>query len=96
MIGLPRLFELISWTRVSIEGNNMYQLNLESIDLIDCQHLGCNPVFWCSIGVFYFQINQHRGALFLEQGIDHGGYSRVEIGPFGSVSTHIDQNKALT
>ena len=35
MTGLPRLFELASWTRVSIEGKNMYQLNLESIDLID-------------------------------------------------------------
>ena len=35
MTGLPRLFELISWTRVSIEGKHMYQLNLESIDLID-------------------------------------------------------------
>lgn len=35
MTGLPRLFELVSWTRVSIDGKNMYQLNLESIDLID-------------------------------------------------------------
>jgi hypothetical protein len=35
MTGLPRLFELISWTRVSIDGKNMYQLNLESNDLID-------------------------------------------------------------
>ena len=31
--GLPRLFHLVSWTRV--EGKPMYQLNLESVDLID-------------------------------------------------------------
>ena len=35
MTGLPRLFELTSWTRATIEGKSMYQLNLESIDLID-------------------------------------------------------------
>jgi hypothetical protein len=33
--GLPRLFHLTSWTRVVIEGKAMYQLNLESVDLID-------------------------------------------------------------
>jgi hypothetical protein len=35
MTGLPRLFELTSWTRATVEGKAMYQLNLESIDLID-------------------------------------------------------------
>lgn len=24
---------------------------------------GCNPTFWCSIGVLYYQINQYRDAL---------------------------------
>jgi len=33
--GLPRLFHLASWTRVAIEGKPMYQLNLESVDLVD-------------------------------------------------------------
>lgn len=33
--GLPRLFQLASWTRLAVEGKPMYQLNLESIDLVD-------------------------------------------------------------
>lgn len=33
--GLPRLFELASWTRMTIEGKPVFQLNLESIDLVD-------------------------------------------------------------
>jgi len=33
--GLPRLFELVSWTRASAEGKPAYQLELESVDLID-------------------------------------------------------------
>ncbi|KAF9527921.1 P-loop containing nucleoside triphosphate hydrolase protein [Crepidotus variabilis] len=35
LTGLPRLFELASWTRVAAEGKPMYQLNLESVDLVD-------------------------------------------------------------
>ena len=33
--GLPRLFELASWTRMTVEGKPVFQLNLESIDLVD-------------------------------------------------------------
>lgn len=33
--GHPRLFQLTSWTRTSLEGKHMYQLNLESVDLVD-------------------------------------------------------------
>ena len=33
--GLPRVFELVSWTKIIIDGQPMYQLNLESVDLID-------------------------------------------------------------
>ena len=33
--GLPRLFELISWQRVCNNGTAMYQLQLESVDLVD-------------------------------------------------------------
>ena len=33
--GLPRLFELASWQRVCVNGIGLYQLQLESIDLID-------------------------------------------------------------
>jgi hypothetical protein len=33
--GLPRLFELTSWQRVCINGIAVYQLQLESVDLID-------------------------------------------------------------
>lgn len=32
---LPRLFELVSWTKGVADGKPMYQLNLESLDLID-------------------------------------------------------------
>ncbi|KAH9487460.1 ATPase family AAA domain-containing protein 3B [Psilocybe cubensis] len=35
--GSPRLFQLTSWIRTSIEGKPMYQLNLESVDLVDRQ-----------------------------------------------------------
>jgi len=31
----PGLFELTLWTRMSIEGKSMYQLSLESIELIN-------------------------------------------------------------
>jgi len=34
--GLPRLFHLTSWHRVLIKEQPVYQLNLESVDLIDC------------------------------------------------------------
>ncbi|KAF9482979.1 P-loop containing nucleoside triphosphate hydrolase protein [Pholiota conissans] len=33
--GLPRLFHLASWTRTSVEGKAVFQLNLESLDLVD-------------------------------------------------------------
>lgn len=33
--GLPRVFELVSWTKIMVDGQPMYQLNLESVDLID-------------------------------------------------------------
>lgn len=33
--GLPRLFELTSWQRVCVSGTPMYQLSLESVDLVD-------------------------------------------------------------
>ena len=33
--GLPRLFELTSWQRVCNNGTVMYQLQLESVDLVD-------------------------------------------------------------
>lgn len=33
--GLPRLFQLASWTRATVEGKAVFQLNLESIDLVD-------------------------------------------------------------
>ena len=33
--GLPRLFELISWQRICINGVGVYQLQLESVDLVD-------------------------------------------------------------
>ena len=33
--GLPRLFELTSWTRVCIDGMAVYQLQMESVDLVD-------------------------------------------------------------
>jgi hypothetical protein len=33
--GLPRLFRLMSWQRTGIEGRAMYQLTMESIDLVD-------------------------------------------------------------
>jgi hypothetical protein len=33
--GLPRLFQLTSWNRTQIEGKPMFQLNLESVDLVD-------------------------------------------------------------
>lgn len=35
--GSPRLFQLTSWIRTSIEGKPMYQLSLESVDLVDRQ-----------------------------------------------------------
>ena len=33
--GLSRLFELISWQRICINGVGVYQLQLESVDLVD-------------------------------------------------------------
>ncbi|KAF8956224.1 P-loop containing nucleoside triphosphate hydrolase protein [Flammula alnicola] len=33
--GLPRLFQLASWMRTSVEGKPVFQLNLESVDLVD-------------------------------------------------------------
>ncbi|KAF8186777.1 hypothetical protein BJ912DRAFT_451923 [Pholiota molesta] len=33
--GLIRLFQLASWTRTAVEGKAVFQLNLESIDLVD-------------------------------------------------------------
>jgi len=33
--GLPRLFELVSWVRTALEGKPLYQLTLQSIDLVD-------------------------------------------------------------
>ncbi|CAA7269692.1 unnamed protein product [Cyclocybe aegerita] len=33
--GLPRLFQLASWVRVALDGKPMYQLTLESVDLVD-------------------------------------------------------------
>jgi hypothetical protein len=33
--GLPRLFELTSWVRAAIEGKPVYQLTLQSVDLVD-------------------------------------------------------------
>jgi hypothetical protein len=33
--GLPRLFRLTSWQRVCIDGTAMYQLQMESVDLVD-------------------------------------------------------------
>lgn len=33
--GLPRLFQLVSWTRKIIEAKSVFQLDLESIDLVD-------------------------------------------------------------
>jgi hypothetical protein len=33
--GLPRLFRLESWQRVCIDGTAMYQLQMESVDLVD-------------------------------------------------------------
>ncbi|KAF8148667.1 P-loop containing nucleoside triphosphate hydrolase protein [Crassisporium funariophilum] len=33
--GLPRLFKMTSWNRTVIEGKPMFQLNLESVDLVD-------------------------------------------------------------
>ena len=35
--GLPRLFELTSWQRICINGTSVYQLSMESVDLIDRQ-----------------------------------------------------------
>lgn len=35
LTGLPRLFALESWTRTALEGKPMFQLNLESVDLVD-------------------------------------------------------------
>ena len=34
--GLPCLFELTSWQHICINGVGVYQLQMESIDLIDC------------------------------------------------------------
>jgi len=36
--GLQRIFKLTSWVRTQIEGKPMFQLNLESVDLVD-RHL---------------------------------------------------------
>ncbi|KAF8882735.1 P-loop containing nucleoside triphosphate hydrolase protein [Gymnopilus junonius] len=33
--GLPRLFELTSWIRTAVEGKPVYQLTLQSVDLVD-------------------------------------------------------------
>ncbi|KDR69962.1 hypothetical protein GALMADRAFT_255287 [Galerina marginata CBS 339.88] len=33
--GLPRLFELTSWIRTAVEGKPVYQLSLQSVDLVD-------------------------------------------------------------
>lgn len=33
--GLPRLFQLISWIRTSVEGMPIYELSLQSVDLVD-------------------------------------------------------------
>ena len=33
--GLPRLFELTSWTRTTIDSKPVYQLMLQSVDLVD-------------------------------------------------------------
>ncbi|KDR70007.1 hypothetical protein GALMADRAFT_145052 [Galerina marginata CBS 339.88] len=33
--GLPRLFKLVSWVRTAVEGKPVYQLNLQSVDLVD-------------------------------------------------------------
>jgi hypothetical protein len=33
--GLPRIFKLTSWVRTQVEGKPMFQLNLESVDLVD-------------------------------------------------------------
>jgi len=33
--GLPRIFKLTSWVRTQVEGKPIFQLNLESVDLVD-------------------------------------------------------------
>ena len=33
--GLPRIFKLTSWVRTHIDGKPVFQLNMESVDLVD-------------------------------------------------------------
>jgi hypothetical protein len=33
--GLPRIFKLTSWVRTQMDGKPMFQLNMESVDLVD-------------------------------------------------------------